>query len=82
LQHSDKGLLSNILGASSDSGMTPTAPRAHVQVGFGSGFKCNSAIWKALRPVRDVHPAWAHQANGGRRDPDFLVNSPDGDDEN
>lgn len=62
--------------------MTPTAPRAHVQVGFGSGFKCNSAIWKALRPVRDVHPAWAHQANGGRRDPDFLVNSPDGDDEN
>ena len=53
----------------------------YVQVGFGSGFKCNSAIWKALRPVKDVHPAWAHQANGGRRDPDFLVNSPD-DDEN
>ena len=48
-----------------------------MQVGFGSGFKCNSAIWKALRPVKDVHPAWAHQANGGRKDPDFLVNSPD-----
>ncbi len=28
------------------------------QLGFGSGFKCNSAVWKALRRINDVHPAW------------------------
>lgn len=43
------------------------------QVGFGSGFKCNSALWKALRPIKDVHPAWSHQADGKRVDPDFLT---------
>ncbi|TMW96755.1 3-ketoacyl-CoA synthase 11-like [Solanum pennellii] len=29
------------------------------QIGFGSGFKCNSAVWKALRtikPVKEVNP--------------------------
>jgi 3-ketoacyl-CoA synthase len=30
------------------------------QVGFGSGFKCNSAVWRALRPVRHEHAAWSH----------------------
>ena len=31
------------------------------QVGFGSGFKCNSAVWRALRDVRDArHAAWVH----------------------
>jgi 3-ketoacyl-CoA synthase len=28
------------------------------QLGFGSGFKCNSAVWKANRAVRDRHAAW------------------------
>jgi hypothetical protein len=30
------------------------------QIAFGSGFKCNSAVWRALRPVRHEHAAWSH----------------------
>jgi 3-ketoacyl-CoA synthase len=34
------------------------------QVGFGSGFKCNSAVWRALRPIHDTeHSAWTHMAD-------------------
>jgi 3-ketoacyl-CoA synthase len=29
------------------------------QIGFGSGFKCNSAVWRALRDVPAVSPAAA-----------------------
>ncbi|KAF8650757.1 hypothetical protein HU200_063661 [Digitaria exilis] len=32
------------------------------QVGFGSGFKCNSAVWRALR---DVDPAEEEEKKGG-----------------
>jgi hypothetical protein len=36
-----------------------------VQVGFGSGFKCNSAVWKATRNIHDTrHVAWLHMKNG------------------
>jgi hypothetical protein len=28
------------------------------QLGFGSGFKCNSAVWVAKRKVNTMHPAW------------------------
>ncbi len=28
------------------------------QIAFGSGFKCNSAVWRALRTIHDEHPAW------------------------
>ena len=28
------------------------------QIAFGSGFKCNSAVWRALRSVQADHEAW------------------------
>lgn len=28
------------------------------QIAFGSGFKCNSAVWKAVKDVNDRHEAW------------------------
>ncbi len=28
------------------------------QMGFGSGFKCNSAVWRARRPIKNMHFAW------------------------
>ena len=28
------------------------------QVAFGSGFKCNSAVWRALRANKVAHRAW------------------------
>lgn len=30
------------------------------QVGFGSGFKCNSSVWRAMKNVKVTHKAWAH----------------------
>ena len=30
------------------------------QIGFGSGFKCNSAVWKALKPIKREHNSWKH----------------------
>lgn len=33
------------------------------QFGIGSGFKCNSAIWKARRPIDGSHRAWFTIAN-------------------
>ncbi|EER88189.1 3-ketoacyl-CoA synthase 6 [Sorghum bicolor] len=29
-------------------------------IGFGSGFKCNSAVWECIRPVHDAHGPWAN----------------------
>lgn len=31
------------------------------QVGFGSGFKCNSAVWTAIRDISSTHGAWLHK---------------------
>ena len=28
------------------------------QIAFGSGFKCNSAVWRALRSTNEQHKAW------------------------
>jgi 3-ketoacyl-CoA synthase len=33
-----------------------------LQIGMGSGMKAGVAVWKALRDVKDVHPAWRHLA--------------------
>lgn len=30
------------------------------QIGFGSGFKCNSAVWRALKSTKRYHAAWEH----------------------
>ena len=32
------------------------------QIAFGSGFKCNSAVWTAMRAVNTQHAAWAEEA--------------------
>lgn len=29
------------------------------QLGLGGAFKCNSAIWRAVRNVSEAHPCWA-----------------------
>ena len=29
------------------------------QLGLGGAFKCNSAIWRAVRDVKEAHPCWA-----------------------
>lgn len=31
------------------------------QIGFGSGFKCNSAVWRALRNNTEKHVAWTEE---------------------
>eukprot|EP00884_Botryococcus_braunii_P016499 jgi/Botrbrau1/3532/Bobra.341_2s0058.1 len=37
------------------------------QIGFGSGFKCNSAVWRAVRNIHDKdHLAWKHMEGPGQ----------------
>lgn len=43
------------------------------QVGFGSGFKCNSAVWTALRTINSQHTAWKHLANNGSTEQDSKL---------
>ena len=31
------------------------------QIGFGSGFKCNSAVWHAMRNNTEAHIAWTDE---------------------
>merc|ERR1712078_204370 len=42
----------------------PTVQRGDVvwQIGFGSGFKCNSAVWKAMKNNKKVHRAWTTES--------------------
>ena len=38
-------------------------------MGFGSGFKCNSVVWKAIRNIHDTeHAEWAHMSNPANTD--------------
>jgi 3-ketoacyl-CoA synthase len=37
------------------------------QIAFGSGFKCNSAVWIAMRTVSTQHDAWLEDEEGGER---------------
>lgn len=39
-------------------GSHPQCPPLWMQIAFGSGFKCNSAVWRALRNVNDRHESW------------------------
>lgn len=43
------------------------------QVGFGSGFKCNSAVWKALRTINSQHTAWKHLSKNGSTEQDSKL---------
>lgn len=45
----------------------------YAQVGFGSGFKCNSAVWTALRTINSQHTAWKHLANNGSTEQDSKL---------
>ncbi|KAL6779764.1 PKS3 [Auxenochlorella protothecoides x Auxenochlorella symbiontica] len=35
------------------------------QIAFGSGFKCNSAVWRALRTCNEQHGAWVEGGQAG-----------------
>ena len=37
------------------------------QIAFGSGFKCNSAVWRAKRHVNDRHSVWLEEGSGVER---------------
>ena len=32
------------------------------QIAFGSGFKCNSAVWRALKNNKKLHRAWTTES--------------------
>jgi 3-ketoacyl-CoA synthase len=34
-----------------------------MQIGMGGGMKAGVNVWKALRDINSVHPAWAHRVN-------------------
>ena len=37
------------------------------QIAFGSGFKCNSAVWKAVQPVDERHKAWLEEGSNDKK---------------
>eukprot|EP00208_Stichococcus_sp_RCC1054_P001072 CAMPEP_0206145068 /NCGR_PEP_ID=MMETSP1473-20131121/26246_1 /ASSEMBLY_ACC=CAM_ASM_001109 /TAXON_ID=1461547 /ORGANISM="Stichococcus sp, Strain RCC1054" /LENGTH=509 /DNA_ID=CAMNT_0053541129 /DNA_START=200 /DNA_END=1729 /DNA_ORIENTATION=- len=57
-----------VLGAIESMGNMRRGDRVW-QIAFGSGFKCNSAVWRALRTVKDDHPAWQDAELPPRPDP-------------
>lgn len=43
------------------------------QVAFGSGFKCNSCVWRALKDIKREHRAWKHIAGQETRAVDTIL---------
>lgn len=38
------------------------------QIAFGSGFKCNSAVWRAMKDVNMRHGVWLEEGSGKKAD--------------
>ena len=43
------------------------------QVAFGSGFKCNSCVWRALKNIKREHGAWKHIAGQETRAVETII---------
>lgn len=45
----------------------PAPPPTHccplLQIGMGGGMKAGVNVWRAMRDIKNVHPAWRHVAN-------------------
>ena len=52
------GLCRYVLAAAEHSKRVRRNDRV-LQVAFGSGFKCNSVVWRALKANNTQHAAWA-----------------------
>ena len=46
---------------------------ANVAPSHSPGFKCNSAVWRALRDVHDRHEAWLEDGRAGSEQRDLLA---------
>ena len=68
LETGTEGIPSDVLHALADSrALTLLSFVVAAQIAFGSGFKCNSAVFRAMRTIHDPdHLAWQHISSGKR----------------